>query len=61
MPAHNNDVRGAIIAGLIAIAGTMTLFFFDFEAPGAIPQNSISMITAAAAQRADATVFLPSR
>ncbi len=59
MHPHNRDIRGAAIAAVIAIVGTITLFFIDFDPPREIQRNGVGEITAAAAQRAHATI-LPS-
>ena len=56
MRVHDKDMRGAAVAALVAVIGTITIFFIEFGPGNEIQPNRIGMITSAAIERAGATV-----
>ena len=60
MQTARKNTRGALvpfaIAVLIAVLGTAALFVLEFRSRGEVAGNGISMVTAASADRAGATV-----
>ena len=56
----SKETRGRLVpataAAIIAVVGTVTLFFMAFGPANEVHSNGISMITAAAVDRAGATV-----
>jgi hypothetical protein len=61
MQTTRKNTRGAVvpfaIAVLIAVLGTVALFVMEFGSRGEVANNGISMVTAASADRAGATVL----
>ncbi len=60
MHARNQDMRGVAVAAVIAVIGTVTLFFTDFDRHGEARPNGVGKTTMAAVERAGATL-IPSR
>jgi hypothetical protein len=56
MRVHDKDMRGVAVAALVAVIGTITIFFIKFGPGNEIQSNRIGMITSAAVERAGATV-----
>jgi hypothetical protein len=65
MNLFSKEPRGHLVpvalAAIIAVVGTVTLFFADFGPASDVQYNGINMITAAAVDRAGATVTEPTR
>ena len=60
MPALSKDRRGAVgpvIVAVIAVIGTVTLYFMDFGPKNDVQRGHINMITQAAVDRAWATAL----
>jgi hypothetical protein len=60
MQTKKKNTRGALVpfvtAVLIAVLGTAALFVLEFRTKNEVSNNGISMVTAASADRAGATV-----
>ena len=46
-----------IAAAVVAVASTAALYFFEITTPKNLPQETVGMVTSAAASRAGATVL----
>ncbi len=59
---YRNEERRAgfgpvIAAAIVAVASTAALYFFELTSPKNLPQDTVGMVTSAAATRAGATVL----
>jgi hypothetical protein len=53
---RRRELVPAAIAAAVALAGTIAIFFMDFGPGTGVQQGAITMVTAATADRAGATV-----